>query len=110
MRKQFNILLLILLLVPYLGFSNDDFTYTKQKVINKAYFVNSDAGINIDNSFGSIFVTTWNEYKIEIEVIIKVSGNSEKWVNEKLASIDVDFTALKSMVSAKTTFATATKN
>lgn len=104
MKKQFNILLLTLLLVPFLGFSNDDFNYTKQKVINKAYIVNSDAGINIDNSFGSIFVTTWNEDKIEIEVVIKVSGNSEKWVNTKLDAIDVDFTALKSMVSAKTTF------
>jgi hypothetical protein len=104
MKKQYNILLLILLLIPFLGFSNDDFNYTKQKVINKAYIVNSDAGVNIDNSFGSIYVTTWNEDKIEIEVIIKVSGDSEKWVNAKLAAIDVDFTALKSMVSAKTTF------
>src|SRR6187431_2246658 len=109
MKKQFKIFL-ILFIIPFLGFSNDDFSYSKQKSINKAYIVNSDAGINIDNSYGSIFVTTWNEDKIEIEVIIKVSGNSEKWVNEKLASIDVDFTALKSMVSAKTTFATATKN
>ena len=104
MKKQFNILLLTLLLIPFLGFSNDDFNYTKQKVINKAYIVNSDAGVNIDNSYGTIFVTTWNEDKIEIEVTIKVSGNSENWVNAKLAAIDVDFTALKSMVSAKTTF------
>ena len=104
MKKHFNILLITLLLVPFLGFSNDDFNYTKQKVINKAYIVNSNAGINIDNSFGSIFVTTWNEDKIEIEVIIKVSGDNEKWVNTKLNAIDVDFMALKSMVSAKTTF------
>ncbi|MDR6844281.1 hypothetical protein [Flavobacterium granuli] len=111
MKKQFNILLLTLLLIPFLGFSNDDFNYTKQKVINKAYIVNSDAGINIDNSYGSIFVTTWNEDKIEIEVLIKVSGDNEKWVNQKLAGIDVDFIALKSMVSAKTVFGnTSTKN
>ena len=82
MKKQFNILLLLLLLIPFLGFSNDDFNYSKQKVINKAYIVNSDAGINIENSYGSIFVTTWNEDKIEIEVLIKVSGDKEKWVNK----------------------------
>jgi hypothetical protein len=111
MKKQFNILLILLLLIPFLGFSNDDFNYTKQKVINKAYIVNSDAGINVDNSYGSIFVTTWNEDKIEIEVLIKVSGDNEKWVNQKLAGIDVDFVALKSMVSAKTVFGnTNTKN
>ena len=110
MKKQYNILLL-LFLIPFIGFSNDDFTFTKQKTISKAYIVNSDAGINIDNSYGSIFLTTWNEDKIEIEVLIKVSGDSEKWVNEKLAGIDVDFIGLKSMVTAKTVFTnTSTKN
>ena len=103
MKKQFKIFL-ILLIIPFLGFSNDDFSYSKQKTINKAYIVNSDAGINIDNSYGNIFVTTWNEDKIEIDVLIKVSGDSEKWVNEKINSIDVSFTALKSMVTAKTVF------
>ena len=95
MKKQYNILL-FLFLIPFLGFSNDDFTYSKQRNIRKAYIVNSDAGINIDNSYGTIFVTTWEEDKIEIDVLIKVSGDSEKWVNQKLAGIDVDFIALKS--------------
>lgn len=103
MKKQFKIVL-TLLLIPFLGFSNDDFNYSKQKNINKAYIVNSDAGINIDNSYGNIFVTTWNEDKIEIEVLIKVSGDSEKWVSQKLDAIDVNFMALKSMVTAKTVF------
>lgn len=103
MKKQFKIFLLFLL-IPSLGFSNDDFSYSKQKNINKAYIVNSDAGINIDNSYGNIFVTTWNEDKIEIDVIIKVSGNSENWVNQRINAIDVNFIALKSMVTAKTVF------
>jgi hypothetical protein len=109
MKKQYR-LLLLLVLIPYLGFSNDDFTYSKQRNIKKAYIVNSDAGINIDNSYGTIFVTTWDEDKIEIEVLIKVSGDSEKWVNQKLAGIDVDFIALKSMVTAKTTFVNTNTN
>ena len=103
MKKQFKIFLL-LFLIPFLGFSNDDFSYSKQKKITKAYLVNSDAGINIDNSYGNIFVTTWNEDKIEIEVLIKVSGDSEKWVNQKLDAIDVNFIALKNMITAKTVF------
>ena len=104
MKKQFNILLLLLTFIPFLGFSNEGFTYSKQKIISKAYIVNSDAGINIDNSYGNISVTTWNEDKIEIEVLIKVSGDNEKWVNQKLAGINVDFIGLKSMVTAKTVF------
>jgi formylmethanofuran dehydrogenase subunit D len=109
MKKQYNVLL-FLFLIPFLGFSNDDFTYSKQRNIKKVYTVNSDAGINIDNSYGTIFVTTWDEDKIEIDVLIKVSGDSEKWVNQKLAGIDVDFIALKSMVTAKTVFVNTNTN
>ena len=102
MKKQYNILLFIFL-IPFLGFSNgDDFAYSKQRTINKSFVVNPDAGIDIDNSYGTIFVTTWDQDKIEIEVLIKVSGNNERWVNERLAGIDVSFTALKSMITAKT--------
>ncbi|PKB18694.1 hypothetical protein [Flavobacterium sp. 5] len=103
MKKQFKIFF-ILFIIPILGFSNDDFNYSKQKTISKAYVVNSDAGINIDNSYGNIFVTTWNEDKIEIEVLIKVSGDNERWVNQRIDAIDVNFIALKSMVTAKTVF------
>jgi hypothetical protein len=110
MKKQYNIFL-FLFLIPFFGYSNDDYTYSKQRNIKKVYAVNSDAGINIDNSYGTIFVTTWDEDKIEIDVLIKVSGDNEKWVNQKLAGIDVDFIALKSMVTAKTVFENSnTKN
>lgn len=104
MKTLFRISLLVLFLQAIPGYANEGFTYNKQKTINKAYIVNSDAGLAVDNSYGNIFVTTWNEDKIEIEVLIKVSGNDEKWVNERLASIDVSISALKSLVSAKTVF------
>lgn len=101
MKKHYNILILLFIL-PFLGFANDDAYISKQKVVKKTYIVNSDAGIDIDNKYGNISVTTWNEDKIDIEVNIKVSGNNEDWVNEKLNSIDITITALKSMVSAST--------
>lgn len=101
MRKHYNILIL-LLIIPFLGFANDDSYSTKQKTIKKTYIVNSDAGIDIDNRYGNISVTTWDEDQIDIEVIIKVSGSNEKWVNEKLNNINIDITALKSMVTAIT--------
>lgn len=101
MKKHYNILILFLLL-PFLGFSNDDNLSTKQKTIKKTYIVNSDAGIDIDNKYGDITVSTWNEDKIDIDITIKVTSGNESWVNEKLNSIDVDITALKSMVTAVT--------
>ena len=102
MKTPFKILIIAFLL-PLLGFCNgDDLAFTKQKNIKKAYIVNSDAGINIDNSYGNIYVTTWDEDKIEIDVLIKVSGDSEAWVTKRIGDIDVEIEALKSMVSART--------
>lgn len=102
MKKQFK-LLLLLVLIPFLGFSNDpDYVHTKQKTIKKAYFVNPDAGLYIDNSYGNISVTTWDENKTELDIVIKVSGDNENWVNQRINDIDVDIIALKGMITAKT--------
>ncbi|MEN2403005.1 hypothetical protein GKZ90_0024680 [Flavobacterium sp. MC2016-06] len=101
MKKHYNILILFLL-IPFLGFSNDDTFVTKQKNIKKTYIVNSNAGIDIDNKYGNITITTWDEDKIDLDITIKVSGPNENWVDERLSSIDVSITALKSMVSAVT--------
>ncbi|TDW51341.1 hypothetical protein EV144_10113 [Flavobacterium sp. 270] len=102
MKKHYSILIL-LLLIPFLGFSNDDTFISKQKNIKKTYIVNSNAGIDIDNKYGNVTISTWDEDKIDLDITIKVSGADEKWVDEKLSSIDVNITALKSMVSAETT-------
>lgn len=101
MKKHYNILVLFIL-IPFLGFSNDDSFITKQKSIKKTYIVNSNAGIDIDNKYGNITVSTWNEDKIDLDITIKVNGPNENWVNERLNSIDVDITALKGMVTAIT--------
>jgi hypothetical protein len=104
MKKHYNILILFIL-IPFLGFSNDGTFISKQKSIKKTYIVNSNAGIDIDNKYGNISVSTWDEDKIDFDIIIKVTGGNEDWVNEKLNSIDVDITALKSMVTAITKIA-----
>lgn len=101
MKKHYNILILFIL-VPFLGFSNDDTFISKEKNIKKTYIVNSNAGIDIENKYGNITVSTWDENKIDLDITIKVSGGNENWVNERLNSIDVDINALKSMVSAIT--------
>lgn len=101
MKKHYN-LIILLLLIPFLGFSNDDTYITKQKNIKKTYIVNSNAGIDIDNKYGNITVSTWDEDKIDLDITIKVNGGNENWVNERLNSIDVEITALKSLVSAVT--------
>lgn len=102
MKKPYK-LYFFLILLPLVGYSNAiDAAFVKTKNIKKAYYVNTDAGINIDNSYGNITVTTWDEDKIELEINIKVSGSNESWVNQRINEIDVDINALKHLVSAKT--------
>ncbi|MDR7371690.1 hypothetical protein [Flavobacterium aquidurense] len=107
MKKHYKILILFIL-IPFLVFSNDDTFISKQKSIKKTYIVNSNAGIDIDNKYGNISVSTWDEDKIDIDITIKVTGGNENWVNEKLNGIDVDITALKSMVTAVTNIGSST--
>ncbi|MDI1255748.1 MAG: hypothetical protein PSV16_06585 [Flavobacterium sp.] len=106
MKKLLNTFCAIWLLlaaVPAIAGGNDDDIH-KEKNINKAYIVNADAGINISNKYGNIYVTTWDENKIAIDVVIKVSGKNEASVDKLLNAIDVDLNALTTMVTAKTTF------
>jgi hypothetical protein len=67
----------------------------KKKKILKAYYVNPNATLSIDNSYGTISVTTWNEDKIELDISIKVSGDNVNWVNQHIETIAVDIVALK---------------
>lgn len=105
MKTLFNTFIFLLLAPAALLAHGGEFQkYSKQKSIKKAYIVNADAGIDIANSYGSVYVTTWNEDKIELDILIKVSSDKEDWASKKLSDIDVDIEALKSLVTAKTVF------
>ena len=104
MKTIYNIFFFIVL-IPKIGFAiEDNHAYNKEKTISKTYNVNADAQINVSNSYGNVNVYLWDENKISVQVNIKVSGNNEGKVNDKLSEIDVDFSASQSLVSAKTTF------
>jgi len=98
---------ILLLVAPMILSANDGKIkgkYTKEKTIKKEYDVNSDALLKINNSYGNLNLTSWNEDRIVIEIHIKTSGNNEEKVQKKLDNINVDFEASSSMVSAKTIF------
>lgn len=102
MKKQCN-LLILLVLIPFFGFATaTDYSHSKQKTIKKTYIVNPDVDLDVSNSYGNITVTTWDEDKIELDIFIKVSGDNENWVNQRLDDIDVNITALKGLITAKT--------
>ncbi len=98
---------LLLMALPIALFSNDGKPkgkYTKEKTIKKEYDVNSDALLKVNNSYGNLNITSWNENRVLIEVNIKTNGNNEEKVQKKLDEITVDFEAANSMVYARTIF------
>lgn len=101
MKKILNLFLLLAMATSVLA-NNDEGKYTKTKNLKKAYAVNPDAGIDIKNAYGNISVVTWSENKVDIDVMIKVSGDNEKWVNSRIDDIDVEFNGMTNLVSAKT--------
>ncbi|MBU2994879.1 DUF4097 domain-containing protein [Cellulophaga baltica] len=104
--QLYKISLIILLFAPIYLLANDNFKgkHTKEKTIKKEFSVNSDALLKVTNSYGNLNITSWNENRVVIEVHIKVNGNNEEKVNNKLDEINIDFEATNSVVAAKTIF------
>lgn len=84
--------------------------HTKEKKIKKEFNVSANSNLNIDNSYGNVDITTWNENRVVIEVIIKTNGNDEEKVQEKLEEINIDFDQSASGVSAETHFSRENKS
>ncbi|SCY06522.1 hypothetical protein SAMN05192588_0963 [Nonlabens sp. Hel1_33_55] len=92
---------LVWMCVPLIAIANPNDKYRKTKKINKTYSVNSDALVDIENSFGDVTVQLWNQNTVSIDVLVEVSGNDEDRVNDRLERIDVEFKASKTRVSAQ---------
>ncbi|MDC6363871.1 MULTISPECIES: hypothetical protein [Flavobacteriaceae] len=104
---RYKVTLLALALLPLAlcaGTGEMEGKYTKEKTIKKEFNVNSDALFKVNNSYGNLNITSWNENRVVIEVNIKTNGNDEDRVQERLDEIDVDFENSSSMVSARTLF------
>lgn len=111
MKTTLYKLLIILALSPSIAFSSDKNSndlngkHTKEKKISKKFTVAPNAMLKINNSYGNVDISTWNQNIVSIEVIIKTNGNDEQKVKEKLDEINVQFQQTSAGVSAKTHFA-----
>ncbi|WP_439151192.1 hypothetical protein [Winogradskyella sp.] len=112
LKIQFRIALLFLLIpcIALANTNNGSIKSTKEKKITKSYDVNSDATLKINNSFGNIDIVTWDEDRIEFDIIIKVTGNNVDKVEDRLERIDVEFSSSKDYVSAITKIGKNSKN
>ncbi len=106
MKIYYNILVVVLLL-PFMGIASTDGPrgkYKAEKKIHKEYDVSPSASLEIDNSYGSIDIVTWDENRTVIDVTIITHASSDAKAQEKLRDIGVDFTANGSLVKAITRF------
>ena len=97
----------VLFLLPVMALASNpkwNGKHTKEKKIKKEFSVNSDALLKVNNSYGNLYITSWNENKVVIEVHIKTNSNNEESAQDKLDEIDIVFDASSNLVSAKTTF------
>ncbi len=110
MKTTLYKLLIILALSPSVVFSGTDINndlngkHTKEKKISKKFIVAPNALLKINNSYGNVDISTWNQNTVSIEVIIKTNGNDEQKVKQKLDEINVQFQQTAAGVSAKTHF------
>lgn len=74
----------------------------KKKQFQKLFEVSNDAFLSVTNLYGNVNVYLWDENKISIQVQIKVSGNNDKKVTERLNNIDISFAATSNKVAAVT--------
>ncbi len=104
MKTTLYKLLFTLLLVPAISCANTGYKgrYTEQKKIKKEFKVGPQDLLKIDNSYGNVDITTWNENRVVIEVIIETNGDDHDKVKDRLNEIDVDFNQSSGMVSAET--------
>lgn len=97
--------LIVVLFIPLFVMASDvKYAHEKEKTISKTFETSAEALTQISNSYGNINVYLWNENKVAIQVKIKVSGNNEAKVIERLNGISAAIDGNASKVSAKTTF------
>lgn len=111
MKTTLYKLLFLAILIPSVVFCSNEPTgkelngrHTKEKKISKKFNVTATSLLNVDNSYGNVDISTWDQNTVSIEVFIKTNGNDEQKVIEKLDDIRVEFNQTSAGVSAKTHF------
>lgn len=98
--------LVLFFLVPAVACAEGDLKgkYTKQKRVKKEFSVSSNDMLKISNSYGNIDIVTWDQNRVEIEVLVRTNGNDEEKVEQRLREIDVIFNQTSGQVTARTVF------
>ena len=99
-------LLFLALIVPAISFANRDLDgrHTKEKTLKREFKVSQKGILDINNNYGNVDISTWDENRIVIQVFIKTNGDDLERVQKKLDDISVDFQQSGNRVSASTRY------
>ena len=95
---QFKLLGLFLLgtSLSYAAFQNTT------KELHKELEVDPEVVVAIKNQFGDLNISSWDENRVVIDVVITVKGNNQNRIAKKLNEIDVEFSLSPERVTATT--------
>ena len=113
--KNFKHLLILLLLLgsgtkiqaqKFIGYyktgAAEEGAIASTKKIHKEIEVSKDALIEIDNSYGDLNITSWDQNIVVIDVLITVKGKNSEKNQKELNNIDVSFLLSPEKVMAET--------
>ena len=102
-QKYFNYLLVFALLVTTSLFAGENnFKERVRREVKETFSVNPNALLEVNNSYGDLNITTWNNNTIDITVEIIVEGRSKSRIEDKLDDIEISFSASPQKVVANT--------
>ena len=61
----------------------------KTKLINRSYTVTAEDKLQIDNQFGDVTVTTWDEQKITVDIEIGARASTDEKAQDILSQIEI---------------------
>jgi hypothetical protein len=82
--------------------ANGEEDVRKKKTINKSYNVGPDDKLEIENQFGNVRVTTWDQKQIAVDIEIGVRASSEEKAQEIMDELDVKEVQSGHIISFKT--------
>ncbi len=105
MKKQMKLSIYSFLIAIFV-FAGADTLWgqVKDKRVDRTFTVNSTTRLVIDNKFGKVHINTWDQNKIEVQVMIEVDG-SDQAARDILDRIDIDISESSSEISIKTDIA-----
>ena len=88
-RVKFRLLLILFLVFSLAKSFAADGKYKKIKVVKQSFDVSMQSSVHIENSYGNVNVSTWQQNNVEVEVKIEVTGDHKEDLDERLNEIQI---------------------